>query len=311
MAWVLVAIGLLGVAGGLALRRMRSAAPAPPSPGASDAGAALPRGDGADAGPDVVQTAAPDLVQAAAAIATRLYDCAPPAHGWLHGRSVLARLELGPTGDLTGGRLIEPTDGTPATLPAAASACVAAVLAGSTGAADAGERTTIWWPLVFVDPAQANGDDMLETAGTFDLLVVPSAYPRGDIPDQAFDGFWLGLCGDAHHRQAWHRVTLGRTTDEDNDDFDDVSIVGCGDKPDLVPVLRGKQLIDQPPFARVRPGARTALGEKTIRLGGRRFEIWQEKIGDQKAVVGLTFGRDIQILLPGDTLGDLATRSVT
>jgi hypothetical protein len=302
----LVAVALLGVALGVASRRMRSGAPAPPPSGGPDAGALLAAGH-ADAGPDAGQPAAPDLVRAAAALAARLYGCSEAAHDWQRGRSVLARLELAPTGDLANGRLVDATSGAPAILSGTAGDCVAGVLAGGTDAG--GERTTIWWPLAFVDPAQASRDDMVKSAGSFDLLVVPSAYPSSDLPDGAFAGFWLGLCGDAHHRPSWHPVTLDRTTDEDNDAFDDVSLEGCGDKPELVPVLRGGRLLDRPTFARVRPGARAALGEKTVRLGGHRLEIWQEKIGDERAVVGVTFGRDIQILLPGDTIGDLATDS--
>ena len=98
-------------------------------------------------------------------------------------------------------------------------------------------------------------------------------------------------------------MTLSRTTDEENDDFDDVAVAGCGANPLFVPAVRGSGLREPPTAARVRAGVRTALGEKAIRFGGRQFRVWQEKVDTERSAIVLMFGRDLQVLLP-DVFGD-------
>jgi hypothetical protein len=302
----LVAAGLIGVGLGVALWRTRSSRPTPPpaSPFAGSAGtvggpipARVP-----DAGADGKGSAS-DFVTAAAEIGARLYKCAPAEHFWRKGRLVLAKLEFSPAGALVRGLVLDPQIGERSSLLASLEGCFARALASN--AADTGaELTTVWFPLVFAEPhGQDGGAKPSQEPPEVDLLALPSPYPRADLPTRAQGLPWLALCGDGKRPRTWRPVTLHRTTDEDNESFDDVTIEGCGADPGLVPAVRGIGIVEQPVAARVVPGPRSSLGERTIRFSGRRFQIWQEKTGEDASIIVLGFGHEIQVLI-ADTEGD-------
>ncbi|HLK92752.1 MAG TPA: hypothetical protein VKZ18_22860 [Polyangia bacterium] len=323
----LVAVGLVGLAVGVASRRMRSGPPAPPFAGPRDAAAAeaapaappaAPRS--LDAGADARAGAAPDLVAASAAIAARLYQCWPASEGWRAGRLALGRFELSASGALVRGAVLperpDESDDSGA-IPAAPRACFDHALAAEP--ADAGTTTTVWFPLAFAQSTADGGPGQAprREPPIVDLLAVPMYYMRSDLPP-VIHGDWLGLCGggppspsppatvsrtiEEERPPTWRPVTLSRTVDEENDAFDDVHLDGCDPAQRLVPVVRGAVITAHPTPARVAAGPRTERGERTIRFGKRRFQIWQDKISEDTSLIALGFDGQIQVLLP-DSLG--------
>jgi hypothetical protein len=330
----LVAVGLLGLVVGVATRRMRwSGAPSPGSARDAAAGDAAPRAahHPPDAAADALRSTAPDLVAASAAIAARLYQCWPASQWWRAGRSALGKFELSEAGALVRGMVLPAQidegegghDGGSGAFLAAHRACFDGAL--TSGAADAGATaTTVWFPLSFAKPAGPDGGVAQappREPPAADILAVPMYYPRSDLP-RDLQGDWLGLCGggevapwppgtisrsiEERRPPSWRPATLSRIADEENEDFDDVKLDGCEAKERLVPVVRGAVITRQPAPARVAAGPRTALGERNIRFGKRRFQIWQDKISEEASLIVLAFDGQLQVLLPDSMSDDFA-----
>jgi hypothetical protein len=319
---VVAAVALAAIAGAVALwSRSRPSSPSTTA-GAAGAGPARPDGDsssGAAARPDAAAPdaslsrdaavaadaadapaapAPPDLLAIVAGWVARLDPCplaqarSPNARGYV-------RFDVSEDHEPMGARLVDVAADVDV-----ADDCFHSVFGERRDVADASRsQLAVWWPIGRAAVRDDRGTDAAvhptppEQLGV-DMLVVPSAYPSDGLPAGVTTSPWLGLCGPKTIRALPGTVLLDVKPDDENKDFDDVSVVGCGPKPDLVPVIRGPGLDPdaEATLATVRAKHDSPVDEVAVRLGGDRYRLWQIRSGLPHGILALRDGTTVQVL---------------
>jgi hypothetical protein len=277
------------------------APPVAPNPG-PDAGRAPA------AGPSAAEAPLPqEVFTAIANWAARLGVCplaaarAPRAHA-------VIRFELTPDLRVASARLVDP-----ATSADLSDDCSRAALGAPRTLDGGGPPLTVWWPLGSAPPdggaavaAVDAGEGGVAPAppkqlpgGGVDLLIVPYFHPLASLPKGAFARPWLGLCGPEIDRATPRVVTLTSRPNEENSDFVDVSVRGCGHRgPAEVVAFRGANVAasigTQPAHFHAIPDS--PIAETEVSFGGERYRLWQLRAGRPEGILALRAGATVQVL---------------